>query len=192
MGNAKNVVIVALALVCGFLITKPYLSNISTVKSQAPVNASQPVKVVEAPRVISVTPEYATKQQLKKICSATASTQMVENQDRGFKTGMGIGAVAGGASGAVLGQQVAGSPGAIVGAVVGLVGGGISGAFIQHANSPSEVAKPTTSVTCSSVYVPKQYVTGYNVTYSYDGTEGVVFMKHRPKGNHLPIFMINA
>ena len=151
--------------------------------------ASAP-KVIAKPQITGVVPEYTEISVPKKVCQAEAQTQQVANPNKNGTVGGVVGGATGATGGYFAGQSLGGVWGGVAGAVVGAVGGAFAGNKIQKSTQPDTVAQTTTAAVCSTVMTQKRVLKGYDVTYSYNGETGTLFMKHRPR--HLTVADINA
>ena len=95
------------------------------------------------------------------------------------------GTVLGGVAGGVLGHQIGSGRGKTVATVVGAAGGAYVGNQVQSGMQKRDVVT-TTNRECKTVYDKSQQLSGYDVTYRYDGREGVVRTSFKP-GATLPV-----
>lgn len=127
----------------------------------------------KAAQVIKVQPHYVTKKIAYRDCRAVAET--VVQPSSGSK---GVGALIGGVAGGAAGSVVRGN-----GQTAAIVGGALLGALAGHAVE-SQIQKPETYTiykpVCTTRYVNKSIKSGYEVTYTYEGRQGVMIMQSQP------------
>lgn len=151
-----------------------------------PVVAPQPAPVVQvAPtaQVTSVKPHYVSSSSPKRQCREVAHTVYVAQKS----SAPGAGAVLGGVTGGLLGSQVGGGNGRIVTSAAGAAIGALAGNSVQNSMNS---AQPHTvySTVCSTNNVKSSVQKGYEVTYTYEGKQGVVIMDNPPMiGSALPL-----
>jgi len=95
------------------------------------------------------------------------------------------GSVAGGVAGGLLGSAVGGGKGKTLATVAGAAAGGYAGNRIQKNMQQKDVVT-TTERRCRTVNEKSQKVVGYDVTYRFDGKDGVVRTSFKP-GATLPV-----
>jgi uncharacterized protein YcfJ len=158
-----------------------------------------PIKTLIEPeyaQVVSVTPkrdpnepEFADVLNVKPIKERGAAQEVCRDQvvthrrpvnDTHQVLGTATGAIVGG----LLGHQVGGGNGKKVATAVGAVAGGYAGHEIQT-NMQRNNTYQTTQRRCSTQRGAES-ITGYEVTYRFDGVEDVVQMDHKP-GKTIPV-----
>ena len=95
------------------------------------------------------------------------------------------GSVVGGIAGGLLGSTIGGGDGKKLATVAGAVAGGYAGNRVQK-NLQEKDVTTTTEQRCRTVSEKSQKLVGYNVTYRFDGKDGVVRMSFKP-GPTLPV-----
>lgn len=156
----------------------------------APVVASAPsfvsAKIKEDAEIIKTTPHYTVVQVPHKNCHMVNQTHMVENADKNGTVGGVVGGTTGAVAGGVIGKQIGGNTaGTLIGGAVGLIGGAIAGNQIQKATQPNEVAQTEQVQHCTTTVKQVRKISGYEVSYTYQGRTGSVFMKNKPTGKYL-------
>ncbi len=147
--------------------------------------------VAEQPKIMKVTPHYTTKEVPIKKCQMVNQTQMVKNDNKDGTTGGVIGGTTGAVAGGVIGKQIGGNTtGTIIGGVVGLVGGALAGNKIQKATQPDQVAQTNQVRQCNQAMKTVKKLSGYTVTYNYNGVIDTVVLKNKPVGQYLPLSAI--
>ena len=95
------------------------------------------------------------------------------------------GTVVGGLAGGLLGSAVGGGKGKTLATVAGAAAGGYAGNQVQKNMQRKDVIT-TLEHHCKTLNERSQKVVGYNVTYRFDGKDGVVRMPFKP-GPTLPV-----
>jgi uncharacterized protein YcfJ len=95
------------------------------------------------------------------------------------------GTVAGGLAGGLLGSAVGGGKGKTLATVAGAAAGGYAGNRIQKNMQEKDVVT-TTEHRCKTVNEKSQKLVGYDVTYRFDGKDGVARTSFKP-GAQLPV-----
>ena len=95
------------------------------------------------------------------------------------------GSVVGGLAGGLLGSAVGGGKGKTLATVAGAAAGGYAGNQVQKKMQERDVVT-TTERRCKTVNERSQKLSGYNVTYRFDGKDGVVRTSFKP-GPTLPV-----
>ena len=95
------------------------------------------------------------------------------------------GSVVGGLAGGLLGSTVGGGKGKTLATVAGAAAGGYAGNQIQK-NMQEKDVTTTTERHCKTVNEKSQKVVGYDVTYRFDGKDGVARTSFKP-GSKLPV-----
>jgi uncharacterized protein YcfJ len=85
----------------------------------------------------------------------------------------------------VLGNQIGKGTGKTLATVGGAAGGAYVGNQVQKSMQKSDVVT-TTKRSCKTVYDKTRKVVGYDVTYRFEGKEGVVRTTFKP-GSTLPV-----
>lgn len=135
-------------------------------------------KFAEVVGVVEVTETTETP---REVCEDVQVRQQAAVKDPHRITGTVIGGVAGG----VLGNQIGKGTGKTLATVGGAAGGAYVGSQVQKSMQKSDVIT-TTKRSCKTVYDKTQKVVGYDVTYRYQGKEGVVRTTFKP-GPTLPV-----
>lgn len=182
-GIAGLAVIVVLTTFAMKLILNPN-SAASAPSTQAVVT---PVAETPAPaptaQVISVKPHYVSVSVPKESCHETQHVVYTQSESQA----PGAGAVIGGVTGGLLGSTVGGGNGRLVTSAAGAVIGAFTGNSMQSSmNSPE--AHTIYGTRCKTHYVSSSKQKGYEVTYTYNGTQGVIIMDNPPLvGSALPL-----
>lgn len=129
-----------------------------------------PVTVPNA-EVISVKPHYITASIPKRECRKVKHIVYLSHES----SPTGAGAVIGGLTGGLLGSQVGGGNGKIVTSAAGAAIGALTGNNMQNSMNAPQPHIVYTNV-CSTHYVKTTIQKGYEVTYLYNGQQGVVIM----------------
>ncbi len=149
-------------------------------------------------RVRSVDPQYENFNVPRKECTSQWVTETVSATPQATQAGHYGGAVLGGLAGGVLGHQVGKGRGKDVATVLGVVLGAVVGNQIQHQAEPAPNASdPYASndqyeqvqrevQSCRTVYDTQTRITGYLVSYDYQGQQYSTLMRNHP-GNSLPV-----
>ncbi|TAK74015.1 MAG: glycine zipper 2TM domain-containing protein [Gammaproteobacteria bacterium] len=150
---------------------------------EKPVVEQPVVPVTPTAQVINVKPHYTSTSIPKRQCHEAEHVVYVSQETHS----PGAGAVIGGVAGGLLGSQVGGGTGRIVTSAAGAAIGALTGNSMQNSmNAPQPHA--VHSVACSTHYVKTSVQNGYEVTYTYDGKQGVVIMNNPPMvGSVLPL-----
>lgn len=135
-------------------------------------------KFAEVVGVVEVTETTETP---REVCEDVQVRQQAPVKDPNRITGTVIGGVAGG----VLGNQIGKGKGKTLATVGGAAGGAYVGNQVQKSMQKSDVVT-TTKRRCKTVYDKTQKVVGYDVTYRFEGKEGVVQTTFKP-GPTLPV-----
>lgn len=185
-GFAGLAVIVVLTTLAIKLILNPNTSpNTPAEAAQPAIVAPAPAQPAPAPtaQVISVKPHMITISTPEESCHQTQHVVYTQSQSQA----PGAGAVIGGVTGGLLGSTVGGGNGRLVTSAAGAVIGAFTGNSMQSSmNSPE--AHTIYGTRCKTHYVNTSKQKGYEVTYTYQGTQGVVIMDNAPMvGSALPI-----
>lgn len=144
---------------------------------QPPAPPAPPVATV-----VNVQPHYTSVSVPKRQCHDVQRTVYVAQESRTPNAGALIGGVTGG----ILGSQIGGGTGKIVTGAAGAAIGALTGNSIQH-NMNAPQARTVYGTACSTQYVKSTVQKGYEVTYTYNGNQGVMIMKDAPVvGSVLP------
>ena len=95
------------------------------------------------------------------------------------------GTVVGGLAGGLLGSAVGGGNGKTLATVAGAAAGGYAGNQMQKNMQKNDVVT-NSEHRCKTLNEKSQKVVGYNVTYRFDGKDGIVRMPFKP-GPTLPV-----
>ena len=185
-GLAGLAVIVILTTLAMKLILNPNTTSAAPAVATQPVTAAQaPAEPTPAPtaQVISVKPHYVSISTPKESCHETQHVVYVQQQSQS----PGAGAVIGGVTGGLLGSTVGGGNGRIVTSAAGAVIGAFTGNSMQNSMNTPE-AHTIYGTRCKTYYSSSSKQKGYEVTYTYNGSQGVVIMDNAPMvGGALPI-----
>lgn len=140
-----------------------------------PTMGSGPQNVLA--KVIKVKAHYITKSVPFRVCHDVPRTVMSNGNPP-----TGAGAVLGGVAGGIVGHQIGGGRGNVAATIGGAIVGGMLGNQIER--SANEPRAHTIYVTeCTTRYRDKSILTGYDVTYIFNGQIGTKFMKKPPKSS---------
>ena len=144
--------------------------------------AQEPVFVDRA-RVQRVEPQYETVQLPREECTSQWVTEARPVAgDRSYG-----GAVVGGIAGGILGNQVGKGHGREAATAAGAVIGALAGDRIANQNSQPVYREAEREVrSCRTVYDTQQRVTGYRVSYEYQGRAYATVTREHP-GQSLPV-----
>lgn len=134
-----------------------------------PANA-QNIVLTDTARVIDV--QDLITQIPQQQCSQNAP---INNNQSGRSNG---GSIIGGIAGALLGSQVGQGNGKVAAAAVGGIVGALSGDRLDNQNSGYNQSSYGSSNSCVTRYVTQ--VTGYLVTFDYNGRQGQKRMSYHP------------
>ena len=150
----------------------------------ASVGAVTGYKAVTKPRVADV---IAVKEVTQTIVTPREDCQDVEVQKRApAKDSQRIaGTVIGGVAGGLLGSTIGGGAGRTLATVGGAAGGAYVGNQVQK-NMQQKNVVTTTERRCKTVNDTTEQLVGYDVTYRFDGKEGVLRTSSKP-GATLPV-----
>lgn len=140
-----------------------------------------PAPTPQVAQVLAVAPHMVSVSQPKQSCWQQPHTILVPQQAQVPAAGAVIGGVAGGLAGSLIkgnAHEIAIGTGAALGALTG-------NSIQKKANQPIPVTRYVTK--CSTTTTTKQKQEGYEVTYSYNGQQGMVIMSTPPVGNTLPL-----
>jgi uncharacterized protein YcfJ len=128
--------------------------------------------------VISSVPIYQTVVEPQQQCWTESVTRYEEHRSAG---GVILGGITGGLIGSTIGRHNGRAASAVVGAVIGAV---VGDHIANRDNNPVAVTRPIQR--CQTVENQRQVVTGYQVTYNYNGRNTTVAMPYDP-GARVPI-----
>jgi uncharacterized protein YcfJ len=131
--------------------------------------------------VVAVEPAFDNQQVARYVCNDKAVTQQVPVKDEKRIAGAAIGAVIGG----VLGNQVGSGDGKKLATAAGAVAGGYGGSKVQKHLQENNM-ETVVEERCGNVYDNQKIPAGYEVTYTFEGKQGVVRMDHHP-GQRIPL-----
>lgn len=162
MGTVLGVVISAAAGTAGYqYLSRPQFAEVLSVK---------PIKeIIRTPR---------------EECHDETVTHQRPIQDENRVAGTAIGAVIGG----VLGNQIGDGRGKKLATVAGAAAGGYAGNEVQKGMQQSDTYT-TVERRCQTVTDKKEKISGYDVTYRFEGKEGVIRMDQTP-GDTIPADVI--
>lgn len=132
---------------------------IATLLASISISASA-AGISDTAQVVSSTPMYQTY--TTQECHTVTTAAPAERS-------MG-GSILGGVAGALLGSQVGQGNGKVAAGALGAITGAIAGDRIQNSGSTQQVCNP----------VSRQVITGYQVTYQYNGHTGTAVMQQQP------------
>jgi uncharacterized protein YcfJ len=128
--------------------------------------------------VISSVPIYRTVVEPQQQCWTESVTRYEEHRTAG-------GVILGGITGGLIGNTIGRGNGRAASTVVGAMIGAVVGDHIANRdNTPVAVTRPMQR--CQTVENQRQVVTGYQVTYNYNGRNTTVVMPYDP-GARVPI-----
>lgn len=125
-------------------------------------------------RVISSTPVYDRVNQPRRECWNETVQGTTAPRERSYG-----GAILGGIAGGVIGSQVGGGNGRIAATAAGTLAGAMVGDNIANQNQQQQ---PTSQQVerCRQVDNMREVITGYNVTYRYNGRDVTTTMPYDP------------
>jgi uncharacterized protein YcfJ len=133
-------------------------------------------------QIIAIKPHMISNTESHQKCHHVSKVVYVNQQSEMPAAGAVIGGVAGG----VLGNSAFHGSGKGVATIVGAVGGAVAGNEIQESmNKP--VPKEISHTKCVEVPTTTQTQEGYEVTYIYQGTQGVRILPSQPIGTKIPV-----
>lgn len=158
------------------------LVSIASVASLAAIAAQAETFNANA-RVRDVQPQYEVVQVPRQECtSAWVQDAPVVAPSRNYG-----GAILGGVVGGVLGNQVGKGHGREAATAAGAVVGALTGDHLANRAPSQYVQGPAREVrSCQTVYETQQQVTGYRVTYEYQGYQYTTVTRDHP-GSVLPV-----
>lgn len=144
----------------------------------SPANNATPNYVVA--EIIDVQPHYITKSVPCRVCHQVPRTVQVPHE--GLMNGAGT--VIGGVAGGLIGNQFGQGRGRIAATIGGAVLGAVAGTGVERNINQPHYGTVFETV-CETRYKKKSVISGYDVTYVYNGVQKTKFMKKAPKGNTL-------
>lgn len=145
---------------------------------QPPPSHATPNYVVA--EIIDVQPRYTTKSIPCRVCQQVPRTVQVPHE--GLMNGAGT--VIGGVAGGLIGNQFGHGRGRVAATIGGAVLGAVAGTGVERSINQPQYGTVFETV-CTTKYKQKKVISGYDVTYSYNGIQKTKFMKNAPKGNTL-------
>lgn len=152
------------------------------------------LSIALASSALAATAQAETYSTTAKVIDSTAIVQRVntprqecttETAPAQEKSGHGVaGAIIGGVAGGLLGHQIGGGSGNTAATVAGAVGGAMLGNHVG--GQTGQEAQPQTVQRCQNVGQWTDQVTGYKVTYQYDGHTFVTTLPQKP-GSRVPV-----
>lgn len=128
--------------------------------------------------VISSVPVYQTVSEPRQQCWTESVTSYEEHRSPG-------GVILGGLTGGLLGNTIGRGNGRVASTAVGAVIGALVGDHIANRdNTPIAVTRPVQR--CQILESSRQVLTGYQVTYNYNGRNTTVVLPYDP-GQRVPI-----
>lgn len=175
------------ALVGGFtmlgfqkLLLNPSTPAPATTVAAAPAAPAAPAYPMA--QVVNVQPHYVSYSVPYRACYQVARTIFIPQPEYY----PGAGTVIGGVAGGVLGNQIGEGRGRTVATIGGALLGALAGNGVQESmNQP----QPNTiyETHCRTKYAARSRQQGYNVTYVYNGQQGVMVMPVPPASNMIPL-----
>lgn len=136
--------------------------------------------------VVSKTPQYEQVNHPRRECWQ----EQVGYSSGGYSSGASsrsyVGAVLGGLTGAILGNQVGKGSGRTAAVAVGAATGAIVGDNIDNRGYSTGYSQPRYEERCRMVDNWDRRLTGYNVTYRYQGRDYTAFLPNDP-GNRVRV-----
>jgi uncharacterized protein YcfJ len=163
---------------------------VQTPAVETPAQEAAPLPATPAiAQVTSVQPHYSVHSYPSRVCHEEPRTAVVGSSYSGNGTS-GVGAVVGGLAGGALGNQVGQGRGRTAATIGGVVLGALAGNRVEgNMNQPPPAHEETIMVSvCHTRYLQKSTVTGYDVSYVYNGQTGSTQMKYAPVvGSTIPL-----
>lgn len=132
-------------------------------------------------QIVSVKPRYVTKTVPYESCKQVPHTVLV----RPHRGANGGGAILGGVAGGLVGNQIGGGNGKIAATIGGTIVGAMVGNQMERDMNNRPEYRTVYETICKTRYAEKRVVSGYDVTYEYEGKTGKKFMKTRPKSDYI-------
>lgn len=133
-------------------------------------------------QVLSVQPHYITKSIPYRACRQIPQTVYSQQPEQYPYAGTIIGGIAGGALGTQIGQGRGRTAAEIGGAVLGALAGN---QVQENMNQPQ--ANIVYETHCKTKYAERKSQQGYEVTYVYNGQQGMTIMPAPPASNTIPL-----
>ena len=146
----------------------------------AQTQAATPLAPVQLAQVIAVTPHFETIQRTIQHCHPIR--QVIQSEEPSNPPVAGT--VLGGLAGGLLGSQLGRGHGRDLAIAGGAVAGALTGGSIERNNAAPQT-QIVESLRCRNQNVASQIQKGYEVTYLYNGQQGVVKMDTAPILNSL-------
>ncbi|HEY7753271.1 MAG TPA: glycine zipper 2TM domain-containing protein [Steroidobacteraceae bacterium] len=131
--------------------------------------------------VVSVEPAFDVARVPREVCHEELVERQVEPRDEKRVAGAVIGAAVGG----VLGNQVGSGSGRTAATIAGAAAGGYAGSKIQKQMQEGNT-ETVPEQRCTTVYDTERTPGGFDVTWEFEGRQGVVRMDHDP-GERIPL-----
>ncbi len=125
-------------------------------------------------RVISSTPIYERVNQPRRECWTETVQGAATPSDRSYG-----GAIVGGIAGGVIGSQVGGGNGRIAATAAGTLAGAVIGDRIANQGQQQQATGRQVE-RCRDVDNVREAITGYNVTYRYNGRQATTTLPYDP------------
>lgn len=142
----------------------------------------QPQSFVDRARVQSAEPQYENVQVPRQECTS----QWVTDAPRPAAGNGYGGAIIGGVAGGILGNQVGKGHGREAATAAGAVIGALAGDRIASNNQPQVEQAQREVRSCRTINELQTRLTGYRVTYAYNGHQYTTFTRDQP-GSTLPV-----
>ncbi|MBX3703585.1 MAG: glycine zipper 2TM domain-containing protein [Steroidobacteraceae bacterium] len=131
--------------------------------------------------VVAVEPAFDVHRIPRQECREELVERQVAPKDEKRVAGTVIGAAVGG----VLGNQVGSGSGRTAATVAGAAAGGYAGSKIQKEMQQGNTEQ-VAETRCMTVYDTERTPAGYDVTWEFDGRQGIVRMDREP-GKRIPV-----
>jgi uncharacterized protein YcfJ len=131
--------------------------------------------------VVSVEPAFDVERVPREACHEELVERQVEPKDAKRVAGAAIGAAVGG----VLGNQVGSGSGRTAATIAGAAAGGYAGSKIQKQMQEGNT-ETVAEQRCTTVYDVERTPAGFDVTWEFEGRQGVVRMDDDP-GERIPL-----
>jgi uncharacterized protein YcfJ len=162
-------------------------ATVPTAVAATPVSPTAVAIDPTVAQIIAVKPHYVTVSVPHQRCHPVERVIYVQ-QPRPH-TPIGAGAVVGGVAGGLLGSTIGHGDGKVIASAAGAAIGALSGNAIQNNMHHAPQAETVYGRVCSSYTTSEKKQKGYEVTYMYNGQQGMVVLHHQPTGTtlNLPI-----
>lgn len=131
--------------------------------------------------VVAVEPAFDEKRIPRQVCHQAMVERQVPPKDEKRVAGAVIGAAVGGA----IGHQVGSGSGNTAATIAGAAAGGYAGSKIQKKMQESNT-EMVAQERCETVYDTERTPAGFDVTWEFEGRQGVVRLDHDP-GRRIPM-----